>query len=143
MTEEQLQQRIDAYCAKWKVSVRKADGLPPFPAGERETRKHRDWVVLYKAVSRFRQRRAALPMSSERAAAMAAQDGRCPICLAELGADAEPFFRPGSPASLTIVHAECDTCLRFLLRLGPSVLERLQSYAWPDALPSVNRGKVR
>ena len=143
MTQEQLQQRIDAYCAKYEVSVRKADGLPPFPAGERETRKHRDWVVLYKAVSRFRQRRAALPMSSERTAALAAQNGRCPICLDELGADGEPFSQPGSPASLTIVHAECDTCLRLLVRLGPSVLERLQSCAWPDDLPSVKRGKAR
>ena len=50
MTQEALQERIDAYSRRYKVSTRGPMGLPPYPAGERETPQHRDWMVLYKAM---------------------------------------------------------------------------------------------
>lgn len=125
LTQEELQQRIDAYCARYGVVERKDDGLPPYPAGERESRQHRDWIVLYKAVSRFRKRQAALPPSPERQA-LDAQAGRCPVCLGTVGAD----------GGVVIVHSECDALLRMVLKLGPSVLDRLRNHLWPDVPPS-------
>jgi len=139
MTAEALQQRIDAYCARYKVP-RRTGGLPPYPAGERETRQHRDWIVLYKAISRFRQRQTALPTSPERAAALKAQDGRCPICLVEVGVEGQTAHQPQPGAALTIVHLECNELLRRVLTLGPSVLDRLRSCAWPEPRSSGNEG---
>ena len=140
MTQEALQERIDAYCKRYKVSKRGATGLPPYPAGERETPQHRDWIVLYKAISRFRRRQAALPTSPERAAALKAQDGRCPICLAALGAEGQAALKPQGGATLTIVHPDCDELLSLVLKLGPSVLDRLRAYAWPQPPRSGKRG---
>jgi hypothetical protein len=139
MTQEALQQRIAAYCTGYNVSRGDPEGLPPYPAGERESRQHRDWIVLYKAISRFRQRRAALPTPPERAAALEAQDGHCPICLAQVGAEGQIAQQPGPGATMTIVHAECDDLLSFVLKLGPSVLDRLRSYAWPGPRSSSKR----
>ena len=100
MTEEALQQRIQEYCRRYKLAAKPtANELPPYPAGERETRQHRDWIVLYKAISRFRKRQAALPASPERAAALEAQDGRCPICLADVTRDGSVAPKPRSGAS--------------------------------------------
>ena len=134
MTAEALQERIDAYCARYGVRKRPSDGLPPYPAGERESRQHREWIVLFKAVSRFRKRQAALPSSPERAEALKAQKARCPICLAAVGPEDVVASTPG--VAMTIVHPDCDQVLRTLLKLGPSGLERLRSLAWPEAPPS-------
>lgn len=142
MTAEALQQRIDAYCTRYKVPRGAARGLPPYPAGERETRQHRDWIVLYKAISRFRRRQAALPTSPERAAALKAQDGRCPICLVEVGAQDDIAHQPRPGTTMTLVHPGCNELLRLVLTLGPAVLDRLRSYAWPAPAPSGGRGKA-
>ena len=118
MTQEALQDRIDAYCRRYNVSRRGALGLPPYPAGERETPQHRDWIVLYKAISRFRRRRAALPGSPERVAALESQNGICPLCLKPVGTDGEDIHRPGPAATTTIVHAHCNELLRLAVKLG-------------------------
>ena len=143
MTQEELQQRIDDYCARYGVRERKPDGLPPYPAGEREEPAHRDWIVLYKAVSRFRKRQSGLPASPERHAAIEAQNGRCPICLADVGAEGRLAHQPQAGATMTVVHSECDELLRKVLTLGPSALDRLRAYAWPEARSSGKPGRTR
>jgi hypothetical protein len=142
MTQEALQERIDAYSRRYKVSTRGPMGLPPYPAGERETPQHRDWMVLYKAISRFRRRQAALPSSPERIAALERQDGKCPICLAAVGAEGQAACQPHAGSALTIVHPECDELLGLVLKLGPPALDRVRAYAWPASGPS-KAGKTR
>lgn len=55
LTLEQYQARLAAYCAKYGVAPT-VQGIPPFPAGRRETRQHREWIALYKAHSRLARR---------------------------------------------------------------------------------------
>ena len=52
ITGEEFQRRLEAYCAQHGVRPT-VEGLPPFPAGQRETRQHRDWIALYKAHKRL------------------------------------------------------------------------------------------
>jgi hypothetical protein len=131
LTPEQVQERIDAYCARYKVRC-KPDGLPPYPAGERESPQHREWIVLYRTVSRFRRRLQGLPASPERVSALKAQEGRCPICLADVAGDGTIAEQPLPGATMTILHPDCNALLRQVLELGPEVLGRLRSYAWPE-----------
>src|SRR5688500_1926649 len=72
LTEEAVQQRIAEYCSRYRVTELNDSAFPVYPAGARETPQHRDWVVLYKAWSRARQRAVAVqgPNTSQ-----------CPICL--------------------------------------------------------------
>jgi len=49
---DDYQRRLEAYCAQYGVSPT-ATGLPPFPAGRRETPQHREWISLYKAHRRL------------------------------------------------------------------------------------------
>lgn len=138
MTQEALRERIDAYCRRYKVSTtRGAMGLPPYPAGERETPQHRDWIVLYKAISRFRRRQAGLPGSPERVAALKSQNGICPLCLTPVGTDGENAHQPGPGATMTIVHAHCNELLRLALTLGPEVFDRVRAHAWPEPRSSM------
>ena len=67
LTEDVLRERTAAYCSRYGVKDFNEAGLPAFPAGERESRQHRDWVNLFKAWSRFRHRTAA-PQNAERVA---------------------------------------------------------------------------
>ncbi len=46
---------MQEYCSRYGVAP-KPDGLPPFPAGRRETAQHREWLALYKALQRLRRR---------------------------------------------------------------------------------------
>jgi hypothetical protein len=52
LTAEEFQSRVEAYCAQYGVEVT-PEGLPPFPAGRRETAQHREWISLYKARKRL------------------------------------------------------------------------------------------
>src|SRR5436190_15225856 len=80
LTEDDVRQRVADYCSRYGVATLSPAGMPPFPTGKRETRQHREWVVLYKAVQRVRKRDAAGDLA-RRAAALEAQKGSCPICL--------------------------------------------------------------
>jgi hypothetical protein len=68
ITPADLQTRIAEYCQRYGVTPN-AEGLPPFPAGQRETRQHREWISAYKAHSRLARRlrgqceRCAAPVS--------------------------------------------------------------------------------
>jgi hypothetical protein len=55
LTPEVYAARLGAYCARYAVQPTPG-GLPPYPAGQRETPQHREWVSLYKAHARLARR---------------------------------------------------------------------------------------
>lgn len=55
VTPEELQARILAYCLRYGVKPG-PEGLPPFPAGQRETKQHREWIGVYKSQQRLARR---------------------------------------------------------------------------------------
>jgi hypothetical protein len=55
LTLEDLQERVSAYCARYEAAP-SPTGLPPFPAGYRETPRHREWLALYQLHSRLGRR---------------------------------------------------------------------------------------
>jgi len=73
LTEDQYRARLEAYCAQYGVRPT-TEGIPPFPAGRRETAQHRQWLGLYKAHSRLLQK----------AELGAAAEERCPLCESDL-----------------------------------------------------------
>ena len=48
LTPEDLNGRIKTYCSRYGVKP-SPEGLPPFPAGQRETLQYREWIACYKA----------------------------------------------------------------------------------------------
>ena len=139
LTEDAVRGRIADYLARYGVSELNAAGLPVFPAGKRETRQHREWIVLYKAFARLHRRQAA-EKPAERAAALAAQGGLCPICLEPVGLDAEIVAGPG-PDARALVHPQCRDAIRLVGRLGPAVLDRLRKYLGTAPRGRPKRGK--
>jgi hypothetical protein len=48
LTVEDFEERLADYCRRY--GVRPGDnGLPPYPAGQRETPQHREWMALHRA----------------------------------------------------------------------------------------------
>src|SRR5882762_577376 len=84
LTEDIVQERIAGYCSRYSVKSFNEAGFPAYPAGKRETRQHREWVVLFRAWSRLRGRTPS-PRHPDPAAALRAQKGQCPICLKNVG----------------------------------------------------------
>jgi hypothetical protein len=105
LTPEIAQDRIDAYRTTYGVTELNAEGFPVFPAGRRESRQHRDWVLLFKAWSRVRAREATRHAVSPANAA-------CPVCQRPPAAD----------------HARCVEVLVTVRAGGPAVLDRLRDY---------------
>ena len=121
MSDDEVQARIDAYCARYGVKERTAAGLPVYPAGLRETEQHREWVTLYKLVDRHR-KRAGGPATPKKGPA-----GSCPICL-----------RPAYGSS----HSRCEEAVAFLRELGADAVDRVRtliSEGQPD--PTVRKRK--
>ena len=157
LTAEAYQARLEAYCATYKVAPL-VTGIPPFPAGRRETPQHREWIALYKAHDRLGRRargqcercaaavtdgsvfcdepradataRAASPGGSveDRRALLKGQDGRCPICGLEVGLQ-DPVDQGHGPGRL--LHVRCHQLVGLVFAQGPDVLGRLRSYLWP------------
>jgi len=124
-----VQARIAGYCERYGVKSRGAGAVPPFPTGRRETRQHREWVVLYKAVQRL-QRRAAAADPARRASALKSQRGRCLVCLESADVETAVLVeRAGGRAA--VLHPACADLLRLVDRLGPAVLDRLRALAPP------------
>jgi hypothetical protein len=126
LSEPLVRQRIDEYCQRYGVRERNVAGFPVFPAGKRETPQHREWMVLFKAFERLRKRQAAEAMDDRREA-LAAQRGRCPICLEEVGLGDE-IAGLGRNVRLALVHPSCGGFLRAAAKLGPAGLDRVRAY---------------
>jgi len=129
-TEEQVRAKVVAYCERYGISPI-PEGLPPFPAGRRETPQHRDWLTVYRAVQRFNRRSASTASSDDPAASSPTLE--CPICSRTLErALAIPFprraARSAGPASL---HPTCAELARLAETLGPAAVAALGPFLWP------------
>lgn len=132
LTEDIVRRRIRDYCDRYEVTQRSEAGFPVYPAGKRESRQHREWVVLYKAFSRLRAGGDGPKDAVERATLVRSQKGRCPICVKEVGLDDEIASERGPGDTQVVVHAPCNELLRLVSKLGPSAIERLRGFLWPQ-----------
>lgn len=113
-TEATLRERIAAYCARYGVAELNDQGFPAYPAGFRESPRHREWMALYKAFGRIRAR-----TRTEKGLPTRDGDRRCPVCLqASSGQDR--------------THRRCAGVIKFLRELGPSGMERVRAHAFPE-----------
>ena len=127
LTEEVLAQRIADYCSRYGVADRNESGFPVFPAGQRETPQHREWVVLFKALSRLRD----TGPRDLRTALFASQGGRCPVCTEEIPVEGGVVVA-GAAGVQVLAHPGCGRFLRQALDLGPGGLDRARAVLWPE-----------
>jgi hypothetical protein len=127
LTEDQVQAKVEAYCRRYDVP-KGPDGLPPFPTGKRETRQHREWLTVYRALQRFRQRAAAeAPPPAE-----ASSVPLCPICARPLEpALSVPYARRARSARPVPLHPNCAELVRLGENLGPGAVAALGPFLWP------------
>ena len=122
-TEEQVRAKVLAYCKRYGVSPGPG-GAPPFPSGKRETRQHREWLTVYRALQRLKARAAGVP-------AAAAAGGSCPVCSRAVSPDeALPFNRAGRSRSERL-HRDCAELARLAEKAGPEAVARLSGWLWP------------
>ena len=128
-TEEHVRAKVLVYCERYGVSPG-PDGLPPFPSGKRETRQHREWLTVYRALQRMARRAALAPEDPATA--------RCPVCSRALERDlAVPHarHRAGKAARPASLHPACAELARIAETLGPDVVAGLSLYLWPRRRP--------
>lgn len=104
-------------------------GLPPFPSGQRETRQHREWLTVYRALQRLERRvaAAAMPKDAPDAARLA-----CPICARPIEPGlAVPYARRTQSARPASLHPSCAELARIAEALGPSAVAALGLFLWP------------
>ncbi len=157
LTEDDLRARIADYCRRHGVRPT-AEGLPPFPAGQRESAQHRAWLGLYKLQNRLGRRargqceRCSSPASdgsifceAHRASATAehgtdredqqrllqAQAARCPVCDKTVGPGDPVDRNPADGAARGLLHPSCSQLVALAEAQGPEGLDRLRVYLWP------------
>ncbi len=125
LTDEQVRDKVLAYCGRYRVSPG-PEGLPPFPAGQRETPQHREWLTVYRALQRLTARSAAETPPQSRA------DGTCPVCSRAVNPpDAVAFTRASRSRSETLLHPACADLARLAEKAGPESVSRLRGWLWP------------
>jgi hypothetical protein len=168
LSPEDYEARLQAYCAAYTVRPN-AEGLPPFPAGRRETTQHREWMKLYKAHNRMARRsrgqceRCGTPVSvgsifceahragssapttghgssaEERRALFDAQAGRCPICGEALDLRDSVDHSHQTRELRALMHQRCHQLVAAADSLGPQALERVRQYLWTTAAKRPHR----
>ena len=154
LTPEAYEARLAAYCVRYKVTPL-ATGIPPFPAGRRETPQHRDWIALYKAKSRLSRRERGqcekckapaaegsifceghrsstdAPDGAETRALLKVQGGLCPICGQDVDL-ADALGHSAGPGRLRVVlHRRCHGLAALAASFDPETVGRLRLYLWP------------
>lgn len=125
LTAEQLRERLAEYCTRHAVALND-EGLPPFPAGRRETTQHREWMSLYKAHRRLSERGPDTAELERHQQLLAAQHGRCEVCRKSL--DLEEARLDGQPpAKAAVLHPRCLELVALARALGSEALERARS----------------
>jgi len=131
LTAEALQSRIDTYCARYDVRPG-PNGLPPFPAGRRETPQHRQWIALYTAsrrlLARDRPNQAPTPPAQppELRAWLRRQSGRCAACAGKL------VLADAVADDAHALHARCQQIVALARDLDPKALDGLRAYLSRD-----------
>ena len=161
LTQEDLDARIEAYCRRHGVE-QTAAGLPPFPAGRRETAEHREWLGIYKLKNRLGRRgrgqceRCSAPASdgsvfcedhragaaaragkhgaslSERQGLLESQRSRCPVCQRAVGLPDSVVHRHTDGQTRGLLHQACNQVVGLAEAEGPEILDRLRAYLWPN-----------
>jgi hypothetical protein len=127
LTEDQVRAKVLAYCDRYGVSPG-PQGLPPFPTGRRETRQHREWLTVYRALQRFERRAAADTAPAEPAGRLA-----CPICARPIEPGlGVPYARRTKSARKASLHPSCAELVRLAEALGPSAVTALGPFLWPS-----------
>ena len=125
LTDEQVRERVEEYCARYGVKDRNEAGFPTFPAGLRETAQHREWITLYKLFSRSRRRSGTVvgapPAGSEKS---------CAVCL-------------GRGTLGRGDHRRCAVAVDLVRSLGPEALERIRTAAFPPEGVPATPARVR
>ena len=124
LTPEELRDRLADYCTRYSLALND-DGLPPFPAGQRETVQHREWMSLYKAHRRLSTRGPDAADLERRQKLLSAQHARCVVCRKPL--DLEDARADGQAADAAVLHARCLELVALARALGPEALERARS----------------
>ena len=124
LTPEDLRERLADYCRRHGVSLND-EGLPPFPAGRRETEQHREWMALYKAHRRLSERGTGAADLAQRHELLAAQRGRCPVCDKQL--DVDDARLDSHKADPAVLHAQCLQLLALGRMLGAEAVARAKT----------------
>ena len=129
LSADALRARIQAYCGRYAVEAN-AEGLPPFPSGQRETLQHREWMALY----RMHRRHGTAP-GAEARLLLVAQAGVCAACGQPLE-PAEAIAHRGSDDQLLgSLHPTCHRLAVSAEAVGAEAFDRLRSYLWPGRPP--------
>jgi hypothetical protein len=147
VTEDVLGGRISDYCTRYSVIPDKQTGLPPFPAGRRETPQHREWITILKARTRLRRRLGGLCRRCDQpavtgtifcnehdpsATAATTSHALCFVC-GDGVAVAKAVEHRRSPRSEPVwVHRPCRDFILLAQKAGSGVCGRLQQYLWPE-----------
>ena len=127
-TEEQVRAKVDAYCERHGVSPG-PEGLPPFPSGQRETRQHREWLTVYRALQRLKARAAG---GAPIATSSGGPETMCPLCTRAVSSEeAVPFARAGRRGRFWNLHRACADLVRTAENAGPDTIARLSELLWP------------
>jgi hypothetical protein len=130
LTPEDVRARIAGYCERYGVQPG-ANGLPPFPSGQRETAQHREWLSVYRANQRLQRR--SPPSVEQLQAAFEAQNGRCPVCGEAVDlVESVPHRRPDGGIR-AVLHPRCHKLVAVAEDAGSEALERARAYLWPNA----------
>jgi hypothetical protein len=135
-TEDQVRAKVLTYCERYGVSPG-PEGLPPFPAGRRETRQHREWLTVYRALQRSKARAA----SATPADPAPPGGSECPVCSRSLERDlavAYPRRAARSPRPV-LLHPACAELARLADTLGPTAVEGLRRFLWPGRAGAPSR----
>ena len=149
MSAEVLRERVGDYCARYKVQP-KENGLPPFPAGRRETRQHREWISLLKAGTRLRRRIGSLCRRCDEHAlpgrifceqhdpsgadtAPATSKVMCFVCGEAVAGTVVDEHRREPRSEPVLIHRSCAHVISLAQKAGPGLLDRVRHYLWPEA----------
>ena len=128
LSEDEVRDKVLAYCERYHVSPG-PEGLPPFPSGRRETRQHREWLTVYRALQRSRRRAELAPGRVAREAG----PPLCPVCALVVAAKEATRIDPvGRRArSSGPLHPACADLARLAEKAGPDAVSRLSEWLWP------------
>jgi hypothetical protein len=158
LTPEVYEARLGAYCARYAAKPT-SEGLPPYPAGQRETPQHREWISLYKAHARLARRargvceRCSEPASDgsvyceahrppaagtpsaavspeDRKRLLKAQSGRCPVCSEKVDLSAPVHHDLADRKPRALLHPACGRLVAAAEQAGPQALEQVRAYLW-------------
>ena len=122
--QKTLRDRLAEYCSRYGVALND-EGLPPFPAGQRETAQHREWMSLYKAHRRLSARGPDTADLERRQELLTAQHGRCVVCRKPL--DLEEARLDGQPPTRPSCTPDASSFVALARALGPEALDRVRT----------------